>query len=228
MSTEGVSRPKRPAKGDRDIPTIQTRDNTGIYYKDWGTGRAVVFRHRWPLSSDASRRYILSILVLCAAVSSVAAIANAQELAASTSNAAGTASGWWSPVRAESATAPQLQISMAELIPFKASDSFRTFPPQRTNYRVTEPMDGQIASLQYIAAGVAKPSLLADRVSLPPGSFPSLLQAKYALWESSLADSRSLVDVNRASVYPLLQINYAGGHLPVTLYLSSLRGSDAR
>ena len=139
------------------MPTIQARDNARIYYKDWGTGRAVVFRHRWPLSSDASRRYILSILVLCAAVSSVAAIANAQELAASTSNAAGTASGWWSPVRAESATAPQLQISMAELIPFKASDSFRTFPPQRTNYRVTEPMDGQIASLQYIAAGVAKP-----------------------------------------------------------------------
>jgi len=157
-------------------------------------------------------------------------LANAQELAASTSNATGPASGWWSPVRAVSATAPQLQkcpFSMAELNPFKASDSFRTFRPQRTTYSVTEPMDGQIASLQHIGVGVAKPSLLADRVSLPPESFLSLLQAKYAIWESSLADSRSLVDVNGVSVYPLLQINYAGWHLPVTLYISSLRGSDA-
>ena len=132
------------------MPTFQTRDKTGIYFKDWGTGRAVVFSHGRPLSGDAGRRSILSILALCAVVSLVAATANAQELAASTSNAVGHASGWWSPIRAESATAPQLQISMAELIPFKASDSFRTFPAERTTYRVTEPMDGQIASLQYI------------------------------------------------------------------------------
>ena len=167
-----------------------------------------------------------NILVLCAAVSLVAAIANAQELAASASKAAGPARGWWSPVGEESATAPQLTISIAELIPFKASDSFRTFPAQRTTYRLTEPMDGQIASFRYVAltlrARVAKPSL-----SLPPGSFPSLLRATYAIWESSLAGSRSLVDVNGVSVYPLLQINYAGWHLPVTLYLSPLRDSDA-
>ena len=117
---------------------------------------------------------------------------------------------------------------MGQLIPIEPSDSFRTFPAQRTTYRVTEPMDGQIASLQYIAARDARPSLLADRVLLPPGSFPSLLQTKYVTWESSLADSRSLVDVNGVSVYPLLQINYAGWHLPVTLYISSRRGSDAR
>jgi hypothetical protein len=210
------------------MPTIQTRDDTWIYYKDSGTGRAVVFSHGWPLGGDAWRRYVLSILVLCAAVSLVAASANAQELAASSSNAARPASGWWSPVRAESATAPHLQISMAELNPFKASDSFRTFPAQRTTYRVTEPMDAQIASLQYIGARDPGPRLLAERGSQPAGSFLSLLQAKYAIWESSLADSRSLVDVNGVSVYPLLQINYAGWHLPVTLYISSLRGSDAR
>jgi hypothetical protein len=145
------------------VPTIQTRDNTGIYYKDWGTGGAVVFSHGRPLGGDAWRRYILCILALCAAISLVAALANAQELAASTSNATGPASGWWSPVRAESATAPQLQISKVELIPFKASDSFRTYRAQRTTYSVTEPIDGQIASLQYIGVGVAKPSLLASR-----------------------------------------------------------------
>jgi hypothetical protein len=82
--------------------------------------------------------------------------------------------------------------------------------------------------LQNIGASIARPSLLASSVSLPPGSFPSVMQAKYAIWQSSLADSRSLVNVNGMSVYPLLQIDYAGWHLPVTLYLSSLRGSDAR
>jgi len=35
------------------VPTIQTRDKTQIYYKDWGTGQPVVFSHGWPLSADA-------------------------------------------------------------------------------------------------------------------------------------------------------------------------------
>jgi len=35
------------------MSTITTSDGTRIFYKDWGTGRPVVFSHGWPLSSDA-------------------------------------------------------------------------------------------------------------------------------------------------------------------------------
>ena len=35
------------------MPTITTDDGTQIFYKDWGTGRPVVFSHGWPLSADA-------------------------------------------------------------------------------------------------------------------------------------------------------------------------------
>ncbi|MGQ4596574.1 alpha/beta fold hydrolase [Nocardia sp. R6R-6] len=35
------------------MPTITTTDGVEIYYKDWGSGRPVVFSHGWPLNSDA-------------------------------------------------------------------------------------------------------------------------------------------------------------------------------
>jgi non-heme chloroperoxidase len=35
------------------MATFTTRDGTQLYYKDWGSGRPVVFSHGWPLCSDA-------------------------------------------------------------------------------------------------------------------------------------------------------------------------------
>lgn len=32
---------------------VKTKDGAGIFYRDWGTGPAIVFSHGWPLSSDS-------------------------------------------------------------------------------------------------------------------------------------------------------------------------------
>jgi non-heme chloroperoxidase len=33
------------------MSTINTRDGVEIFYKDWGSGRPIVFSHGWPLPS---------------------------------------------------------------------------------------------------------------------------------------------------------------------------------
>ncbi|MGH7837928.1 MAG: hypothetical protein ACREQC_08905 [Candidatus Binataceae bacterium] len=104
-----------------------------------------------------------------------------------------------------------------------ASDSLRTSIVEPTSYRLSEPANGSMApglGLAPDAAGIA-PGLLADGDPLAPTSFSSRLASKYLQWEANLADSRSLVNVNGVSVYPLVEINYAGWRLPISLYISS-------
>jgi len=42
-----------PRQGNKMTNTIVTKDGTSLYYKDWGSGKPVVFSHGWPLSSDS-------------------------------------------------------------------------------------------------------------------------------------------------------------------------------
>jgi len=34
------------------MPTVSAKDGAQIYYKDWGSGRPIVFSHGWPLTAD--------------------------------------------------------------------------------------------------------------------------------------------------------------------------------
>jgi non-heme chloroperoxidase len=49
-STAGKTSP--PHQGEHGMSMLTTKDGVDIYYKDWGTGPAIVFSHGWPLSSD--------------------------------------------------------------------------------------------------------------------------------------------------------------------------------
>jgi non-heme chloroperoxidase len=43
------------------MATVKTKDGTDIYFKDWGTGRPVLFSHGWPLSADMWDEQMLAV-----------------------------------------------------------------------------------------------------------------------------------------------------------------------
>lgn len=40
---------------------ITTQDNTKLFYKDWGSGKPVIFLHGWPLSSDSWEDHAMAV-----------------------------------------------------------------------------------------------------------------------------------------------------------------------
>jgi len=149
------------------------------------------------------------VLIACLTVCFAAAEAHAQDLASqNTAQAATTtAFGWWSLESAASAASPRFLLTTAGLPDFQAFESLKTPAALSGGTLSADPTDNYLANLT-------------DAGSVPSWSFLSPIQTSYVQWESSLADTRTPTSVNGAIVYPLFQINYANGSLPVALYIS--------
>jgi non-heme chloroperoxidase len=52
MSAPDASATRNLLNGETTMSFVTTKDGLQIYYKDWGTGPAIVFSHGWPLSAD--------------------------------------------------------------------------------------------------------------------------------------------------------------------------------
>lgn len=132
----------------------------------------------------------------------------------------------------EFAGAPHLVISMAEPDHFGISEA-----PQRSSAQPNEhqPYERVGDSIVYSGRFALAHEVLETTYHSPinsrplnPESILSVVEAKYMRWESSLADSRSLTNVNGALVYPLVQINSGDWHLPITLNTAPAPGGETR
>ncbi len=195
-------------------------------------------------SNDTSRSRVTYWSLLCQRAALIIALfstvwlaappAQAQEVPGNNSklNSEQLATGWWSLERVQSAAAPHLLLTMADLRHFSASAALGTaIQPASSKPLATltqssfaygpapDPVVNAAAVGSAFDARGAETSLLLDRDSSASTSLLDSLQTKYQLWESRLADTRPLMKENGVFVYPLLQINFAGKSLPICLYV---------
>jgi hypothetical protein len=139
---------------------------------------------------------------------------------------------WWSPERMEpGGVMPHLRISIGDQI--RLSNT-KLSPPtsEAAIYRSISQPDNPIGN-QSISKSRSETQLVTAGSMVEGGmlfreSLLSVLQSRYVSWESGLEDSELRTNVNGRMVYPLLQVDYGGWHLPVALYIPPLQGSDAR
>ena len=133
---------------------------------------------------------------------------------------------------AESAPTPSLQLSMAEPHHFRISDSLQSSVSRPNGHHTTERMDfpGFYPGNFTLALAVLHSKYGPPASNHPLNTEPVLseVEAKYQRWESNLADSRSLTNVNGVSVYPLAQIDSGNWHLPITLGTAPTPGAETR
>jgi hypothetical protein len=133
--------------------------------------------------------------------------------------------GWWSPVQTGSTlVVPHLELNMAKLTRFEVVKRLRSSTIEPNIYAVANTGGFELE----VGPQGGKSMSLAGEELLPARSLLSILTVNYARWESSLADTHSLTNANGLLVYPLLQIDYAQLHMPISLYIPPLRCSDAR
>ena len=48
--------------GEQLMALLKLRDGTDLYFKDWGSGKPILFSHGWPLSADMWDAQMLSLI----------------------------------------------------------------------------------------------------------------------------------------------------------------------
>jgi hypothetical protein len=154
-------------------------------------------------------------LIACLMILFATATVHAQDVPSrgAVQAAATSTAGWWSLDSAASAASPRYLLSMAGLRDFQAFDSAKNLTAEAGGTTAANQREEYLASIT-------------DANSLQPGSLLSMIQTSYAQWGANLADTETPTSINGAMVYPLFQLNYANGSLPVALYNSPLLGSD--
>jgi hypothetical protein len=178
---------------------------------------------------------VYSAAVIAAAACLSATAAHAQQFSANdfAPEATKVVSGSWSPEQTVSTVVtPHLEISMSKLTRFAISNQVssptaRQNAPIPTGYANNSGVNPADFEFPLLPKAPEFNSSAEDEL-LSPRSFFSLLQGKYLMWELRLADTRSFTSIDAEIVYPLVQIDYASWHLPVSLYIPPLRGNDAR
>jgi hypothetical protein len=121
---------------------------------------------------------------------------------------------------------------MAEPNHFRISDSLQSSVARPNGHHSTERTDfsGFYSGNFTLARAVldAKYGPPASNHALNAEPVLSEVEARYRRWESSLADSRSLTNVNSAPVYPLAQIDSGNWHLAITLGEAQISDAETR
>jgi hypothetical protein len=144
---------------------------------------------------------------------------------------ASLSSGWWSPDKAASTMAPHLELNVADLnhfaavaLPVAAAPTPTQQSPTQISNFLSNSGSFELTSDQQSAEWAA----LAQGQTLPPDSLLGLVTSKYATWERNLGETRTPINVNGQSVYPLAEITFGGWTVPIGLYISPLRGGGSR
>jgi hypothetical protein len=177
---------------------------------------------------------ILTLIVLCLSSWFTAGAAQAQEITGQEFELASAEvpGRLLALATAESASTTSVRLSMAQPYHFRISDSLQSSVARPSGHHTTERMDFSCFYSGNFTLGVA---VLDTKYGSPAGNHAlnaepvlSEVEAKYQTWESSLADSRSLTNVNGVSVYPLAQVDSGNWDLPITLGTAPIPDAETR
>jgi hypothetical protein len=188
----------------------------------------------------ASYTVMVSTIAVCGIIWWASSV-SAQALSSDSVTTPKTAESGWFGQNSKSTTSPHVLLHMADNR--SNADFSRVVNDHATAASISRnappilPLDLYTALRETSSERAVEPRLsfeardfefsLFNNSGVLRGSFLYSLQVSYMQWESRLADTVSPISHRGMLVYPFLEISVTGGHLPISMYIPPLRGSDA-